>query len=73
MVPQWAEFKGFEAWASKLFEPGWKLIRLNRNLPYGPDNCDYTPINRKKIAAIKQATQTPADILPTNERQRRWA
>jgi hypothetical protein len=51
LVEEWKEFKAFEKWARAMWEPGWKLVRINRKKPYGPDNCDYMPINRKNPSA----------------------
>lgn len=47
-VPEWENFKTFERWARGFYEKGWKLIRVDATLPYGPDNCDYVPICRKR-------------------------
>lgn len=47
-IPSWQDFLTFEKWAAPLYEKGWKLIRIDSNLPYGPNNCDYVPIRKKK-------------------------
>lgn len=50
MVPEWQRsWKTFYKWAKPLYAKGWKLIRVDSKLPYGPDNCDYVPICRKRI------------------------
>lgn len=49
MVSEWKIYEAFESWAKNLYELGWKLIRIDSSLPYGPDNCDYVPIRRKNI------------------------
>lgn len=48
LVEDWVVFENFERWAKGLYEKGFKLIRIDKELPYGPENCDYVLINKRK-------------------------
>lgn len=40
------DFSAFLDWMdSHGFEPGMKIVRLDKSKPYGPDNCELQPIN----------------------------
>lgn len=65
-VPEWENFQTFERWARPYYEKGWKLIRVNATLPYGPDNCDYVPIRRKKLQWVAAGdTALPIGLVHT--------
>jgi len=59
VVPEWDDFLNFKKWAEPLWSPGWRIIRIDLKLPYGPDNCDYIPISRKNVAPIKESGGLP--------------
>ena len=64
----WLKFENFKKWATPLYSPGWKLIRINVAMPYGPDNCDYVPINKRDLG--KEINLSPGPLeLPTGLRK----
>ena len=55
---EWKSFDNFRRWAKPLWARGWKLMRLDPTLPYGPDNCDYMPISRRNIVPLQESPDT---------------
>ena len=69
LVPEWRQFIHFRQWAKPLWAPGWKLVRFDNSQPFGPDNCDYVPINRRNYVPLQESPDTiklPTGNLSTN-------
>lgn len=69
IIRSWWFFPSFEEWAKPLYSPGWKLVRIDKTLPYGPDNCDYVPINKKDIIIPTSNMLPISDLQKSNNTQ----
>ena len=66
LCPSWQSYPKFEQWASRYYEPGFKLIRIDLKADYSPQNCDYVLINKsdKPVPATVVETTHTENLLP---------
>jgi len=59
VTASWHTFENFEEWARPLYTKGWRLKRLDRQRPYGPENCDYVPVNVNHAEELLKVAALP--------------
>jgi hypothetical protein len=49
LVAGWANYEEFDAWVVRFgWQRGDKMVRIDSSKPWGPDNCDFVLIKKKK-------------------------
>ena len=67
----WKNFEAFLRWCQATYEPGCSLQMVDKELPYGPDNCIWKPMNNSPAYQEELANQWDSFVVPIRERYAR--